>query len=612
MQVQVQVRVQAMKRRSLLTTAALQASLPALASAPERRSAASGSKTLRTATHVPETGFDPPRVSDQTSLRINAHIFEAPLTYDALARPAVLVPLTAAAMPEVSADFKHFVVTLQRGILFADDAAFKGQPRELVAADYVFSIKRFYDPAVITEHLYLFENEKILGLSELRQQALKDKTAFPYDTEVAGLRVLDRYRFEVRLAAPSPRFTLLLANGNTAALAREVVSAYGSDLMAHPVGTGPFRLAQWRRGSQIVLEKNPRFRQQRFHTVGAGEAPHLQAAAQYLAGRQAPLLDRVELQIIEESQPRWLAFLRGEIDAFTLPPEFGQLALPDGVLAPFLARQRVQAQRGLSASVSHSFFNFDDPLVGGYSTEKVALRRAIALAYDNAEHVRTVLQSQAVPAQSIIPPQCYGFDADLRTEHGSPSHARAKALLDLHGFVDRNGDGWREQPGGQPLLLRMAFPPDRRSRAISELWFKHLKAVGLRVQFEFANFGELIKRSLAGQLMIWSFIWGAGSPDGDFFLGLAYGPNAGQSSDCRFRLPAYDKLYEQQRGLPDGAERLALIRQSQRLMLAYMPLIPHHHPIDTELLQPHVRGALRHPFNSDWYRWMDIDPSAAG
>ena len=567
-------------------------------------------KTLRVVFQTAETGFDPPRVSDQSSLRINAHIFEAPLTYDTLARPAVLVPLTAAALPEASADFKRFVVTLQRGIFFADDPAFKGQPRELVAADYVYSIKRYYDPATITEHLYLFENEKILGLSELRKRALATKQPFPYDTDVAGLRALDRYRFEVLLAEPSPRFTSLLASGVVGAMAREVVQAYGSDLMAHPVGTGPFRLTEWRRGSRIVLEKNPRFREQVFSTVGAGSDPQLQAMAADLAGARAPRVDRIEAQIVEEAQPRWLAFLRGEFDVLTVPPEFGQLAMPGGTLAPFLAKQRVHAQRSLSSSLGHTFFNCDDPLVGGNTPPKVALRRAIALACDNLERVRSVERDQAVPAQGIVPPNCYGFDPALRSDMGSPSPARAKALLDLHGYADRNGDGWREQPDGSPLLLRMAFPPDRRSRALSELWNKHLQRVGLRVQFEFASFGELIKRSLAGQLMMWGFIWGAGAPDADFFLGLAYGPNAGQSADSRFKLAAYDRLFERQRVLPDGPERLALIQQAVRLLLAYMPLIVHHHPIDTELLQPRVRGPLRHPFNSDWYRWIDVDTAA--
>jgi len=558
-----------------------------------------------------ETGFDPPRVGDQSSIRVIAHIFEPPLAYDPLARPALLMPLTAARLPEVSADFRRFVVTLQRGIFFADDPVFQGRPRELVAADYVYTLKRFYDPAIRTEHLYRFENAKILGLSELRRQALRDKTPFPYDTEVPGLRALDRHRFEIVLADPAPRFAHQLAEWICGAVAREVVEAYADDPMAHPVGTGPFRLAQWRRASHIVLERNPRFREQRFATVGAGDEPHLQAAATRLAGARAPLLDRVEIDIVEESQPRWLAFLGGEHDGLTLPAEFGERAMPGGRLAPFLARRGVQARRALSPATAHTFFNFDDPLVGGYTPDKVALRRAIVLAFDNAEEVRLVLRGQAKPAQGMIAPHCFGHDPALRSEMGTPSAARAKALLDMHGYADRDGDGWREQPDGRPLLLRIAFTPDRRARATSELWLKRLRAVGLRVQFEFAPFGELIRRSLAGQLMMWGFIWSNGSPDGDFFLGLAYGPNADQSNDARFRLPACDRLYERRRVLPDGPERLALMQQAHKLMLAYVPYIAHNHPITTELLHAHVQGPLRHPFGGDWWRWLDVAPRAA-
>ena len=597
-----------MNRRDLLAAGAA-AAAPAAMSA--RVSASPGPKTLRCVLAFAESGFDPPRVGDESSIRVIAHIFEPLLTYDPLARPAALVPLTAAALPEVSADFKRFVFTLQRGILFADDPVFKGRPRELVAADYVYSFKRFYDPLVRTEHLYRFENAKILGLSELRARALKNKTPFPYDVEVPGLRALDRYRFEVVLANPAPRFAHLYTSWMMGAVAREVVEAYADDLSAHPVGTGPFRLVQWRRASRMVLERNPRFREQRFSTLGApADRPDLQATAQRLSGARAPLLDRIEIDVIEEAQPRWLAFLNGELDMLTLPPTFGPLAMPGGELAPFLAKRGVQAERVLSATTALTFFNFADPLVGGLTPDKVALRRAVALAFDSAENVRVVLSDQAAVANQLIPPGCYGHDPALRTELSHPSAARARALLDMHGYTARGGSPWRSTPQGQPLVLRMAFAPTSAARASSELWLKRLRAVGLRVVFEFAPFGELIKRSLSGQLMMWGFSWSAPDPDGDFYLGLAYGPNADQSNDARFALPAFDRLYEQQRVLPDGPERLALMHQAHKLMLAYMPYMAHNHAIVTDLLQPGVRGPLRHPFNSDWFRWADVGGGA--
>jgi len=569
---------------------------------------AAAPKVLRVAFSLAETGFDPPRVSDQSSLRINAHIFESPLTYDHLARPAVLRPQTAAALPEVSADFRHFVFTLRPGILFADDPVFGGRRRELTAADQVYSIKRYYDPALRSEHLYQFENVGILGLSELRRRALKDRTAFPYDTEVAGLRVLDRYRFEVRLAEPAPRLAYVFASpGYAGAVAREVVEAYAADPMAHPVGTGPFRLTQWRRGSFIVLERNPLFREQVYDSAAPAGDAAAEAVAQRLRGQRLPMLDRIECSVIEEAQPRWLAFLGGEHDVLTLPAQIAPLAMPGGRLAPFLARRGVIAHRTLTAAVSHTFFNFDNPMVGGLTPPQVALRRAVALGFDSAQEVRLVLGGQAEPAQAMIPPGCYGHQPELRSEWSQASLPRANALLDLYGFADRNGDGWRERPDGRPLLLRLAMLPDQRARQSSELWKKRMGAIGVRLEFEVAPFGELIKRSLAGQLMMWGFSWSAGNPDGDFFLGLAYGPNADQSNDARFRLAAFDRIYERQRVMANGQERLSLMHHATRLMLAYVPYIAQGHPYVSDLSSADVSGHFRHPFSEDWWRYVSVE-----
>ncbi|MBB5202725.1 ABC-type transport system substrate-binding protein [Inhella inkyongensis] len=584
-----------MRRRDLLASAALP--LPAWASAaPER--------VLRVGTDIAEVGFDPPRVSDRTSVTINAHIFESPLTYDYLARPALLRPQTAAALPEASENFTRWVFTLQPGIFFADDPAFGGKPRELVAADYVYSIKRFFDPRIPTEHLFHFENAGILGLSELRQRALKAKTGLDYDAPVAGLRALDRYRFEIRLARPAPRFVQLFAvPGLTGALAREVVEHYDDELPAHPVGTGPFMLQRWRRGSQVRLVRNPRFREQHFDSLATDLNAEDQALLKRLQGRRLPLVDAVEVNVILEEQPRWLAFHGGEIDVLELPPTLAPAVMPGGRLAPYLAQRGVQARAQVDASVRHTFFNCEDPDIGGLQPERVALRRAIALAYDNTEELRSVFKGQGVPAQSMLVPAVYGFDATLRSAAGSGDMARARALLDTYGYRDVDRDGWREHPDGRSLTLRLAGLSDSRQRAINELWLKKMRLLGLRIVFEPGQFGELIKNSLAGTLQMWSYSWTTSQPDGDFFLALGYGPNAGQANDARLVLPAFDRAYEKQRALPDGPERLAAMRAANRLMLAYQPYLPHFHALRVDLSQPGVEGYRRHPFTRDWWRY---------
>ena len=592
---------------ALLAAAALWAS-PAAAQAP----AGGEAKVLRYAFPVAESGFDPAQISDLYSRVIAANIFEAPLTYDYLARPARLKPQTAAALPEVSADFTTFTFTIRPGIFFADDPAFGGKPRELVAADYVYALKRHYDPKFKSPNLFQFENARLLGLSELRAKALADKTPFPYDTEVEGARTLDRYRFQIRLAEPAPRFAYVMADGGVmGAVAREVIEAHPGREMEHPVGTGPFRLADWRRSSRIVLERNPRFREQRYDEQPPADDPRSQAIAAALRGKRLPLVDRVEVAIVEEAQPRWLGFLNAEHDLLErLPSEFVPLAIPGNRLAPSLVKRGIVMDRAPLVDAMFSYFGMEHPLVGGYAPEKVALRRAIALAYDVQEEIALVRKAQAIPAQAIVPPLVSGYEPGLKTEMSEFSRARAQALLDLYGYVDRNRDGWREQPDGSPLVLEYASQSDQASRQLQELWKKNMRAVGLRIDFRTAQWPENLKASRAGKLMIWGVAWGAANPDGGYFLDLMYGPNKGQANHARFDLPAYNALYERQRVLPDGPERDALIAQAKRLGVAYMPYKVSGHRIATDLLQPWVVGYRRHPFLRDFWRYVDIDPNA--
>jgi len=592
-------------RRQWLAAAAGLAAWPA---SPPVRAQPHAANTLRVCFRAAETGFDPPQVGDLNSAMVVASIIESPLTYDYLARPVKLRLQTAAAMPEISADFKTFTFRIRPGIFFADDPAFGGKPRELVAQDYVYSIKRYYDPRLNSELLYVFQNAKVLGLSEVREQALKTKQAFDYDREVEGLRTLDRHTFRVTLAEPQPRLHFEFANpGRTGAVAREVVEAYGDDISAHPVGTGPFRLGSWRRGSSIELLRNPGFREQRFEAEPADGDAEAQAVAREMAGKRLPRVERVEISVILESQPRWLAFVNGALDQLELPPEFTPLAIPNGELAPHLARKRVRVQTALRPEMQHTFFNMDDPLVGGYTPDKVALRRAIALALDEDERLRLHHHGQGLVAQSVIAPFTSGYDESYRSTMSEHDPARAKALLDLYGYVDRDGDGWRERPDGSPLVLRLASMPDQRMRALNELWRKQLAAVGLRIRFDIANWPDLLKMSRAGSLMMWSYVWVAESPDGAFFLGIAYGPNAAESNDARFSLAAYDRLFERQKVLPDGPQRDAAMHEAKNMLAAYMPYKAHAHYVVSDLLQPWVHGYRRHPFMRDLWRYVGVD-----
>jgi len=376
------------------------------------------------------------------------------------------------------------------------------------------------------------------------------------------------------------------------------------------VGTGPFRLKSWRRGSRIELERSPSWRGLRYEGTPA-EHPTAQAVATHLKGRSLPMVERVVVDIIEEEQPRWLAFLEGGHDLLEVPGGYRNLAGPGGpskALAPYLAKRGIRMQAQLQPDIVMSFFFMEDKVVGGYTPEKVALRRAIALAFDGDMYARQIFGSFAVPAQSTVPPHCSGFDAAYKSEMSEYDPARARALLDTYGYVDRDGDGWREQPDGQPLVIVRSCGTQLRDRRMNEQWKRCMDAIGVRMEFDPANWPELLKKSRAGTMMMWGYQWAAGSPDGGFFLGIAYGPNASESNDPRFSLPAFDRLYERQRALPDGPEREAVMRQAKNLLVAYMPFKVHVHNVLPDLVQPWVKGYWRHPFMREPWSYIDVEP----
>jgi ABC-type transport system substrate-binding protein len=590
---------------------ALATSLALACGAGSAQTAAAPAKVFRYAFPIAETGFDPAQISDLYSRTVAAAIFEAPLTYAYLERPARAVPQTAVAMPEITDEGRTFTFRIRPGIYFADDPAFKGARRELTAADYVYALKRHYDPKHKSPNLFQLENAGILGLSELRKRLIDENKPFDYDTEVEGVRATDRYTFVVRIKAPAPRFYYLFTDGAVmGAVAREVVEAYGDTIMAHPVGTGPYRLKDWRRSSKIVLERNPGFREERYAETPPAADAEAVATAKSLAGRRMPMIDRIEISIVEEQQPRWLAFLNGEHDFLDrLPNEFAPSAIPHNLLSPHLAKQGIKMARAPLVDVTMSYFGMENPVVGGYTADKVALRRALALAYDTQAEIERVRLGQAIPAQSVIPPLMSGYDAAFKTEMSEQSIPRARALLDLYGYVDRDGDGWRDLPDGSPLLLEYSSQPDQLSRKLQELWQKAADAVNVRISFKIAKWPEQLKASRTGKLMMWGVAWGGVSPDGSYFLDLLYGPNKGQANHARFDLPAFNALYERQRVLPDGPEREALIREAKLLSVAYMPYKVSSHRVATDLMHAHVLGYRRHPFLRDFFRYVDVDPS---
>ena len=576
------------------------------ASAPSPTAAqADPNKVLRVAFPVAETGFDPQATNDLYSAFVERAIFDSPYTYDYLARPFKLVPNTAVALPEISADGRTWTFRIKPGIYFNDDPAFKGQKRELTAADYIYSWKRVLDPKVRSQNLQTFDD--LFEGSDAAIARAKETGKFDYDAPMEGLLALDRSTIRIRLKRPSYDLLSNLTTTAAAAVAREVIDAYGDAstwAMQNPVGTGPYRLKVWRRGQKIVLEANPGFRDVTFPD---SSDPADREIVAKMKGKKLPRIGRVEITIIEESQPRLLAFEKGDLDYVEVPNDLVWNVMgKDNKLLPRFAKAGIALARGVQPAVSYTYFNMEDPVVGGYSTEKIALRRAIGMSYNVDEDIRVLRQGQGMPATQVVPPGVTGHDPKF-SGHTKFDPAGAKALLDKFGYVDRDKDGWRDLPNGKPMVLKIAMTPSALDRQRSELWQRNLTAVGIRVEFSNQKFPDLIKMALAGQLQAWGLGNISATPDGYQFLGLLYGGFAGLSNLSRFKQPDYDSLYDQSRSLPDSPERTKLFGEMTRIVAAYSPWMLNAYRIENIAVYPWVIDYKHNAFQGHPWMYYDID-----
>jgi peptide/nickel transport system substrate-binding protein len=571
---------------------------------PAGAAAADMSKTIRTAFIVAETGFDPQATSDLYSDSLQRAIFEPLYGFDYLARPYRRVPRTAAAMPEITDGGRSWTIKVKPGIYFADDPAFKGRKRELTAADYVYSWKRLIDPRIRSPFAWYVEG-KIVGADAVIDAA-KKSGRFDYDAPIAGLRALDRYTLQLELKEPDYIMLGYMTQTQMAAVAREVIEAYGDAtgaVQANPVGTGPYRLKSWRRGQQIVLEANPNYRDETFPDSDDPADRELVK----MRGRKLPIVGRIEISVIEESNPRLLAFNSGSLDYVNVPSDLSDTVVDAaGRLKPAYAERGVLLARATQPALQYAYFNMEDLVVGGYGKEKIALRRAISMAFDRPQLIRVVYQGQALPATQPIPPNLPGHDANWSSDV-KYDPAAANALLDRFGYVDRDGDGWRELPDGKPLRLVMASPTSARDREFDEIWQKSMKAVGIRIEFLKQKFPDLIKMGKAGQLQMWRVGWINLYAEGDAFVQLLYGPNIGQTNYARFSLPEYDELYRASRRLPDGAERNRIYRRMSEIVAAYNPWWLGTYTIENTLLQPWLLGYKKHVYWEHPWKYLDVD-----
>ncbi len=540
----------------------------------------SGEMVLQHAMYTKITRLDPGNIRDVYSATVVSQICETLYQYHFLKRPYELVPLLAEEMPVVSDDRLTYTVKMKKGVYFQDDECFPGgRGRELKAGDFVYAIKRIANIKYLSQNWSLFD-DKIVGLDEFREytKGCESEGEVDYSREVEGLRAVDDYTLVIKLNRPWPQLVgTALADQATSPIAREAVDYYGKDIVSQPVGTGPFMLKEWRRGSFIELVRNPNFRGETYPSEG--EPGDVEAGYLEDAGKMMPFADKVVWRVIEEYQPAWFLFLQGELDGSPIPKDnYSEVFTEAGEMTDKMKELNIHLKTFIDPSTFWLGFNMEDPILGRNKPLRLAMSRAI----DREKFIELFFNGRHKVAHGFVAPLMDSYDPSIK-ERGYARYdpGEARQLLaeaeELH--------------GGELPELRLAMPGTGTfGRQMGQFLQRQLTEIGLRVEVEYMDWPTYQEKVNTRSAQMFCSGVSASIPDAEDFLGLFCSKYwAPGSNKFNYRNDEYDRLYEKVSVMFESPERVELYRKMELMVLEDCP---------AAFLNHRVAYVLHH----DWYK----------
>ena len=502
--------------------------------------------------------FDPTQAGDLYSNICQQLIYETLYQYKYLTRPYDIEPSLAEALPTISDSGRIYIIPIKHGIHFTDDPCFpQGKGREMKAQDFIYAVKRLADVRNKSTGWWIFDG-KIVGLDAFHEETQKlpplPEQLYPklYDKTIEGIRTLDDYTIRIQLTKPYPYFKYILAMPYNALLPREAVEYYGEEFLNHPVGTGPYRLSEWRHGLRLIFDRNPDYHHGFY--PNEGEASDSVQGLLADAGKPLPFIDRIELNIFEESQPMWLNFLNGNLERSSIPKDnYAQAITPQKNLRDDYGKKGIQLIQGDDLDLTYVLFNFEDPIVG----KNKKLRQAMSLATDVEDLIDLFYNGCATRAQSPIPPGLFGYEATYKKPYGHFNLAEAKQKLAEAGY-----------PNGKGLpALEYMIPASTNSRQGAEHFAKDMAKIGIQIKVASYTWPEFLTRLKKKTCQLAGSAWGADYPDPENFLQLLYGPNeAPGENNANYKNATYDSLYRDIAIMQDTPERLIKIKKMEAII----------------------------------------------
>lgn len=560
-------------------------------------------------------GFDPIQAGEETSSLLVINFYDQLYEFDYLARPFALTPCLADGMPEVSEDGLTYTIRLKQGVRFADDPCFPGgRGRELRASDVVFSFLRLMDARLESKGSWIFEG-RIAGLDEFHE-ATKTATKDPARTDyspaagfpaVPGLVAVDDHTLRIVLTAPYPQLVWTFAMTYGSVYPPEAVARYGVEFMLHPVGTGPYLVDEYSSAQKLVLVRNPNYRKDTYPTKGAPGDAQVRGRLDD-AGKALPLNDRVVVTVFKETQPMWLYFQRGFLDRVGVPKDNFDSAIDaaTGRLRGSFETRGIELDKDPRLEVIYDLFNMQDPVVGKGDKAR-AVRRAISLAIDQEWAKHHLYNDRVSRVDGPVIEEFPEFDPAFRNPwKRGPDETRAQALDRARKVLADAGVDVRTLP---PIEQDVQESTTDRQHFLAAQ--RDLAEIGIRLKAHTSTWQEMQERIDRGQVQMAGLSWGADYPEAQNFLQLFYGPNKPPGPNgANYQNPEFDRLYDQAASMQPSAERTALYRKMQDIVVDDCVWVVKYRRLQYTLRQPWTHGYRYNDLSSKYFKYVRVDDAA--
>lgn len=502
--------------------------------------------------------------------RIGAQMYEGLVRFD---QEDLSTQPALAQSWEVDASGRVYTFKLRKDVRFHDNACFPdGKGRTMTGEDVLrcFNALCTFSDANQMDWLLL---DRVLGANAHYAATMQGKPS----PGVKGFELLDENTFRITLNSAWPAFLQLLAHQGCWIYPQEQVEYHGANARWEPVGTGPFRKAEFKAREVLIMERNQ-------HYWGKDEL-----------GNALPFLDAIRYTFIADKEVELDEFERGRLTIlYELP--IGRT----GVLGTY-AQGRFQIQDIAGLAVQFYGFNRSRP-----PFDDVRIRKAFSMAIDRQYLVDSVLNGLAIAAaRGVVAPGFPDYPYDLVPQQRYDPEA-ARKLLAQAGHP--NGEGL------PTIFLQVNNSGFGYVRVAGEVQSMLERNLGTRVVSTVLPSDQHFGRVESGEASFWREGWVVDHPDPENFLAMFYGRNApvddsdpAYLNSTRYKDARFDSLYALAQRTSEQAERMRLLALAERRLMEDAVVSPLYHERSVRLLQPWVRDL---PINGMEYRdlravWFD-------